>query len=195
MVREAQEAFEALQAQGLAPDQISLNVLVSALLSNWVDAGRPSTSPLLSNADEIFQRGWSIGITRPPLEASDKGRLLRVDLHCQGTWSAQLAVLGVLAEAAAGSSSGIAPPALMLITGQGLKKGFAPLRETVLLFLKKMGLNVRIALANEGTIIVPFGSMTGVVRKSVRLGKPFDVFHWTEALVDPRTVVDGRSVI
>ena len=153
MITEAEEAFAAMRSQEYTPDQIAFNVLVGALLTNWVDEGRDPDSPLLLRAEEVFREGWHLGTTRPLKEVSHDGRLLRVDLHYQGTWSAQLAVLGVLAElAAAGSGAGImdvtqsggqsrSAPALMFITGHGLKKGWAPLRETVWTMLKNMGMS------------------------------------------------------
>lgn len=182
-----------MQAQGFTPDQISLNVLIGALLTNWVDSGRSPHSDLLAKADDVFHRGWATGVTRPLKHATGTTRLMRFDLHCQGTWSAQLALLAILAEIAQDAMRGVLPPALMLITGQGLKKGVAPLRETVRQLLVRMGMSVRVALGNEGTVIVPHGALVRAVKRSVRGDRPFDVFHWHEALVDPRTAKRGSG--
>ena len=146
-----------------------------------------------------------MGTTRPLKEVSHDGRLLRVDLHYQGTWSAQLAVLGVLAElAAAGSGAGImdvtqsggqsrSAPALMFITGHGLKKGWAPLRETVWTMLKNMGMSVRVAVGNGGTLIVPNWDVQRAVRLAWRRGWSFDVTSCFKFLVDARRIVEQQD--
>lgn len=205
MITEAEEAFAAMRSQGYAPDQIAFNVLVGALLTNWVDEGREPDSQLLLRAEEVFREGWHLGTTRPPKEASHEGRLMRIDLHCQGTWSAQLAVLSVFADlavesgAALGDSSGQtratppAAPALMLITGHGLKKGWAPLRETVWTMLKKMGMSVRVAVGNGGTLIVPNWDVQRAIRLASRRGWTFDVGSCYKFLVDARQIVGQQD--
>jgi pentatricopeptide repeat protein len=190
MIGQAEEAFQAMRSQGYAPDQIAFNVLVGALMTNWVDEGRNPDSPLILRAEEVFKEGWQLGTTRPPKEFTQDGRLLRIDLHCQGTWSAQFAVLNVLAELAATPlAPGETYPALMLITGHGLKKGWAPLRETVWTMLRSMGMSVRVALGNGGTLIVPHWDVQRAVRNVSSRGREFEVTFCHENLIDPREIV------
>ena len=95
----------------------------------------------------------------------------------------------VFDEAAAEVAAGGDPPAIMLITGHGLKKGVAPLRDTVLEFLKRMGVSgVRVARNNGGTLIVPYAGLKEMIRRVLRRRQLFDVYHWHAALVDPRGV-------
>lgn len=194
MISQAEEAFQAMRSQGYAPDQIAFNVLVGALMTNWVDEGRNPDSTLLLRAKEVFKEGWQLGTTRPPKEITEDGRLLRVDLHCQGTWSAQFAVLNVLAElAAAELEPGETHPALMLITGHGLKKGWAPLRETVWTMLRSMGMSVRVALGNGGTLIVPHWDVQRAINNVEKRGRDFEVTFCPEHLIDPREIVGQQD--
>jgi pentatricopeptide repeat protein len=194
MIGEAEEAFQAMRSQGYAPDQIAFNVLVGALMTNWVDDGRNPDSPLILRAEEVFKEGWQLGTTRPPKEKAQNGRLLRIDLHCQGTWSAQFAVLNVLAELAATTPPpGEAHPALMLITGHGLKKGWAPLRETVWTMLRSMGMSVRVALGNGGTLIVPHWDIQRAIKNFEKRGRDFEVGCCYEHLIDPREIVGQQG--
>ena len=197
MIKEAEEAFVAMKSQGHQPDQVAFNVLVGALMQNWVDEGRDPESPLLLSAEEVFLEGWQIGTTRPPREIIGEGKLWRVDLHCQGTWSAQFAVLCVLTEMAesldAEASSNSDIPSLMLITGHGLKKGKAPLREAVWTMLQNMGIHARVALGNGGTLIVPHWAIKRGIKFS-RQGT-FDVYSNQKCLADPRIVDDGGPVV
>jgi pentatricopeptide repeat protein len=195
MIGQAEEAFQAMRSQGYAPDQIAFNVLVGALMTNWVDEGRNPNSPLILRAEEVFKEGWQLGTTRPPKELTPDGRLLRIDLHCQGTWSAQFAVLNVLAELAATTlGPGETHPALMLITGHGLKKGWAPLRETVWTMLRSMGMSVRVALGNGGTLIVPHWDVQRAIKNFEKQGRDFEVTFCHESLIDPREIVGQQDL-
>jgi pentatricopeptide repeat protein len=194
MIGQAEEAFQAMRSQGYAPDQIAVNVFVNALMVNWVDEGRNPDSPLILRAEEVFNEGWQLGTTRPPKEIAQDGRLLRVDLHCQGTWSAQFAVFNVLAELVARKlEPGETYPALMLITGHGLKKGWAPLRETVWTMLRSMGMSVRVALGNGGTLIVPHWDVERAITKMEEQQGNFKVTYCPEYLIDPREIVGQQD--
>jgi pentatricopeptide repeat protein len=90
LTAQAEATFRAISAQGYAPDQIAYNVLAGALLGCWVDGGRRRGADLALRAEEVYREGWAAGATRPSRYLSPDGRLLRVDLHWQGTWSAQV---------------------------------------------------------------------------------------------------------
>jgi hypothetical protein len=77
----------------------------------------------------------------------------------------------------------------MLITGHGLKKGWAPLRETVWTMLRSMGMSVRVALGNGGTLIVPHWDVQRAVRNVSSRGREFEVTFCHENLIDPREIV------
>jgi len=194
MIRQAEEAFQAMRSQGYAPDQIAFNVYVGALMTNWVDEGRNPDSPLILRAEEVFKEGWQLGTTRPPKERAQNGRLLRVDLHNQGTWSAQFAMLSTLTDLAAIElGPGETYPALMLITGRGLKKGWAPLRETVWTMLRGMGMSVRVALGNGGTLIVPHWDVQRAITEMKKRGGSFEVTDCPERLIDPKEILGQQE--
>lgn len=187
MTAECEEAFAAMQAYGHFPDQISINVLISALLTNWVDDGRHPLSDLLLRADEVFRDGWTTGVTKPAWHMSQDGKMMRIDMHYQGTWSAQLAALGLLSELSlVPAVAGKDVPALMFITGQGLKRGVARVRDILKHFLLNMGFSVRVAVTNEGTLIINGWDVKRVLRGSQKRNVSFDAVQWCKALVDPR---------
>ena len=77
-------------------------------------------------------------------------------------------------------------PALMVITGQGLKKRSAPLRGVAMAMLRRLGVPARVSQANGGTIIVGAGGLARLLQRVAAQGESFDVRHAHEYLVDPR---------
>jgi pentatricopeptide repeat protein len=171
----AEEAFAAIGAQGRPADAVARNVLVGALLDCWAGAGRPPRGAALLRACEVFAEGWAAGIMRPPRELRDGGRVLVVDLHWQGTWSSQLALLRTLEELAGAGVArrrGGAPPppprapCLMVVTGRGLKRRAAPVREATLGLLRRLGVGARIAHGNAGSVVVPEADVAQLLAKA-----------------------------
>lgn len=184
----ALSAFEEMKARGIEPDWLFYNIIVAALMQNWVVQDcRDPDSPLLLKARDLINEGLYSGALKLPRELNHEGKLVRIDLHNYGTWAVQLVILDVFKELAETAHSGGNVPALMFITGQGRKKGRAPMREVVLRMLRKM-MPVRVSSANEGTLIVAakdvfaFAKWLGGCKQDV-------LEAFTEALIDPGEVV------
>lgn len=183
---EAIAAFEKMQMQNIEPDKIAYNVMIGLLLCNWVDIDhRRGNSPLLLRTEEIFQEGWTMGKTMPKLVSSTgNGKVIHYDLQ-QGIWSAQLAVLTLLYKMCMENEAGnprsglqekrlqggkrgyggldLPMPALVFITGRGVRSGWAPMRQALWMLLCAIGLRPKTSNTNNGLIILPDTEVSKVV--------------------------------
>lgn len=208
---EALEAFQKMQKENIEPDKIAYNVIIGLLLCNWVDMDRRrEDSPLLLRAEEIFQEGWAMGKTRPAvLSSSGNGKVIHFDLHHQGIWSSQLAVLTLLyticVEREVGNpGSGLGKeelglrvdddfkhklPAIVFITGRGVRSGWAPMRQAIWMLLCALGVCPKTSNTNNGLIILPDTEVSRVLdlhARAIYAQGARGAFWGHKYLIDPR---------